>query len=142
MRGRCKGIDENFMGNVSQAFQIGGDFYLSQSIENLAIEISNQTKQFVSSELPEEMLKLSVCASKYGLPYFMFDASDMNNSNPKTIYINNQLKFRACELDWGHGFPAYAFPNQLTDMVKFWQPVANGPIHIVYGGLAAKIMKN
>ena len=49
---------------------------------------------------------------------------------------------RTGELDWGHGFPAYTFPNQLTDMGKFWQPVANGPIHIVYGGLAAKIMKN
>ena len=142
MRGRCKGIDERFMGNVSQAFPIGGDFDLSQSVEQLAVEITNQTKRFVSSKLPEEVLKLSVCASKHGLPYFMFDASDMNNSDPETIYINNQLKFRACELDWGHGFPAYVFPNELTDMVKLWQPVANGPIHIIYGGLAAKIMKN
>lgn len=141
MRGRHKGIDENFMGNVSQAFQIGGDFDLSQSIENLSVEISNQTKQFVSSALPEEIMRLTVCASEYSLPYFMFDASDMNNSNPKTIYINNQLKFRACELDFGQGLPAYAFPNQLTDMVKFWQPVANGPVHIIYGGLAANIMK-
>ena len=142
MRGRCKGVDERFMGNVSQAFPIGGDFDLSKSVEELAVEFTNQTRQFVSSGLPEEMLKLSVCASKHGLPYFMFDASNMNNLDPETIYINNQLKFRACELDWGHGFPAYAFPNQLTDMVKFWQPVANGPIHIVYEGLAAKIMKN
>ena len=72
----------------------------------------------------------------------MFDASDMNNSNPNTLYINNQLKFRACELDFGCGLPAYAFPNQLTDMVKSWQPMANAPVHIVYGGLAAEIMNN
>lgn len=142
MRGRCGGIDENFMGNVSQAFPIGGDFDLSKSVEELAVEITNQTRRFVSSGLPEEMLKLSLCASKHGLPYFMFDASDMNNSNPNTLYINNQLKFRACELDFGCGLPAYAFPNQLTDMVKFWQPMANAPVHIIFGGLAAKIINN
>ncbi|MGI5848339.1 MAG: acyltransferase [Candidatus Cryptobacteroides sp.] len=141
MRDRFKGIDADFMGNISQAYQIGGDYELSQSVGNLAAEIADQTKRFVSSEAPEEMLRLSVCASGYRLPYFLFDPSDMNNSNPGTIYINNQLKFRACEIDWGFGLPVYAFPNDLSDMVKFWQPVAGGPIQIIYSGLAAKTVK-
>ena len=29
----------------------------------------------------------------------------------------------------------------LPDMIKFWQPKAGGPVQIIYGGYATKIMR-
>lgn len=116
-------------------------FSLSQSTESLIKEIDRATKAFIGSGIAEQITRLSICASEHSLPYFFFDASDMNCGDPGTLYTNNQLKFRACELDWGIGMPRWCYPNTLTDMVKFWQPVAGGPVQIIYGGQAAKIMK-
>jgi len=116
-------------------------FDLRLSTESLIKEIDRATKAFIGSGIAEQITRLSVCASEHSLPYFFFDASDMNCGDPGTLYTNNQLKFRACELDWGHGMPRWCYPNTLTDMVKFWQPVAGGPVQIIYGGQAAKIMK-
>lgn len=65
----------------------------------------------------------------------------MNCSKPGSVYINNQLKFRPAEMDWGKGQALYAFPNELSDMVKLWQPAPGGPVQIIYGGLAAAIME-
>ncbi len=140
MRGRFPGIGQDFMGNFSQAFLIGGDYDLKKSTECLAAEISSDTRRFVSSDALGEAFQLCVCASGYGLPYFCFDPSENSSSNPGMVYINNQLKFRACEMDWGFGWPKYVFPNELSDMVKLWQPVAKGPYQIIYGGPVAKVM--
>lgn len=71
----------------------------------------------------------------------MFDASEMNSRDPKLFYVNNQLKFKACEIDFGTGMPVRVQQATLPDMIKFWQASAGGPVQIIYGGFAAKTMK-
>ncbi|HCZ22529.1 MAG TPA: hypothetical protein DHU72_03545 [Rikenellaceae bacterium] len=141
LRGHFPGIGNDFFGNFSQALPLGDEFAVSGHIGELAGRIEHRLRTILSSDEPEKMLRLSACASRYGLPYFYFDATDMNCPNPGTIYINNQLKFRACEIDFGNGYPLYAYPNRLSDMVKLWQPVSGGPVQIIYGGFAARLMR-
>ena len=88
-----------------------------------------------------ENVQLSTSSSLYGLPYFMFDASDMNSPDPKLFYVNNQLKMKADRVDFGTGMPLRVQQAMLPDMIKFWQPEPGGPVQIIYGGYAAKIMK-
>lgn len=71
----------------------------------------------------------------------MFDASEMNSRDPKLFYVNNQLKFKACEIDFGTGMPVRVQQATLPDMIKFWQASEGGPVQIIYGGFAAKAMK-
>lgn len=85
--------------------------------------------------------QLSISASRYGLPYFLFDASDMNSRDPKLFYVNNQLKFKACELNFGTGKPLRVQQAMLPDMIKFWQEEPDGPVQIIYGGFASKLMR-
>lgn len=140
LRNRIDGVDDSFFGNFSQALPLGTNFDAKLDTAKLAAAIESQVQATLDSPALAEQLQLSISAGHYSLPYFFFDPSDMNCSKPGTIYINNQLRMMACLLDWGHGLPRYAFPNDLVDMVKFWQPVAEGPVQIIYGGLAAKIM--
>lgn len=140
LRGHYPGIDSTFFGNISQPV-VAGSVDVIDNDAVIAQTLDKNLKDVLSSGKAAENVVLSQCASHYGLPYFYFDASDMNCSNPGSIYINNQLKFRACELDWGHGMPLYAFPNDLTDMVKFWQAEPGGPVQIIFGGLAGKLMR-
>jgi len=141
LRNRFPGIDGSFAGNFSQAMPIGEGYAVSDDLVALAKAIDNDVKTKLASEKPEENVRLGFCATNHSLPYFFFDASDMNCGKPGTIYVNNQLKFRACELDFGRGIPEKVLPNELTDMVKVWQPTAGGPIQLIFGGLAAKIMQ-
>lgn len=141
LRGRMKDIDGSFFGNLAQPVPINDCFQSSMDVAALASKIDLLLKDTLSSGGPEETIRLSQCSSFYGLPYFYFDVSDMNCPNPGTIYVNNLLKFRANELDWGIGLPQYVLPNDLNDMVKFWQPVAGGNIQLIFGGFAARIMK-
>lgn len=141
LRGLYPGVDETFFGNFSQPFAVKGDFSVSESLPALAAAIQAGAREAVDSGKAIENTRLSLCSGKYSLPYFYFDPSDTSSRNPGTIYINNQLKFRACELDWGHGLPLYAFPNELPDMVKFWQPVAGGPVQLILGGVTAKLFR-
>lgn len=140
LRRHYPGIDESFFGNLSQPVAAEDEFKTTDSTATLAKKIDKSLKDAFASGKAAENVMLTQCASHYGLPVFYFDASDMNCSNPGTIYINNQLKFRACELDWGLGKPCYTFPNELTDMVKFWQAEPDGPVQIIFGGLAGKII--
>lgn len=141
LRGHFPGIDGKFFGNFSQATPAGVDFDTETPVAKLAADIDCAVKAVLGSQTPENNVRISVCASEYGLPYFYFDASDMNCSKPGSVYINNQLKFRPAEMDWGKGQALYAFPNELSDMVKLWQPAPGGPVQIIYGGLAAAIME-
>lgn len=141
LRGHFPGIDGAFFGNFSQATPAGIEFETDTPVAKLAADIDSAVKAVLGSQTPENNVRISFCATAYGLPYFYFDASDMNCSKPGTIYINNQLKFRPAEMDWGEGQALYAFPNELADMVKLWQPAPGGPIQIIYGGLAAAIME-
>lgn len=140
LRGRITGIGQSFMGNISQPVVAEGLFDPQTETSALAAVIDRSLREALDSGKAEQNLRLSQCSSHHSLPYFYFDASDMNCPDAGTVYINNQLKFRACELDWGTGLPAYAFANELTDMVKFWQPVAGGPVQVIFGGIAGKIM--
>lgn len=140
LRGHFSGIPTNFMGNLSQPFVTKAEFNPFQSTGQLAMSIQKAIVPILNSDELEKNTRLSLCASHHGLPYFYFDATDMGKPKPANIYFNNQLKFRACELDFGSGLPLYAFPNDLTDMVKFWQPVKGGPVQIIFWGNVAKLM--
>lgn len=43
--------------------------------------------------------------------------------------------------DFGTGLPLRAQQAMLPGMIKFWQPEPEGPVQIIYGGYAAKIMR-
>lgn len=141
LRGRFKDIDSSFFGNLAQPVSLAESVPVTNDTASLAARIDHLLKNELASERPEENVRLSLSSSHYGLPFFYFDASDMNCPDPGTIYINNFLKFKANELDWGTGLPQYVFPNELNDMVKFWQPVHGGDVQIIFGGFAARIMK-
>lgn len=141
LRGRVTGIGEDFFGNISQPVVLGNEVDVENDVVSAAVQIGKQLKDVMASGEVEENIRLSQCSANYSLPYVPFDASDMNCPGNGTIYINNFLKFRANELDWGLGLPSYTFANELTDMVKFWQPAAGGPVQIIFGGYAAKLMK-
>ncbi|MGN1214871.1 MAG: acyltransferase [Candidatus Cryptobacteroides sp.] len=139
LRGRLEGVGVDFFGNMSQPVVAGRNISTACSAGELAGVIAEGARSSLEPSKVSDNVRLYISASHYGLPYFFFDASDMNSSNPGTLYVNNQLKFRACELDWGCGLPQYAFPNDLSDMIKFWQPVQGGPVQIIFGGAAASI---
>ncbi|MCQ2269485.1 MAG: hypothetical protein MJZ83_11505 [Bacteroidaceae bacterium] len=141
LRGHVFGVSESLMGNLSQPFATQEEFSLKLDTIALAQAIQEANDAVLQSDAQDRNLRLSVCASHYGLPYYWMDPSEVFNDRPKNLYINNQLKFRACELDFGTGKPLYAFPNQLSDNVKFWQPVADGPVQIIYWGFLAKLMQ-
>ena len=137
LRGRACNVPEAFCGNFSQPAVLGefGRDFTATDIQKAASTILND------KEALSENVQLSVSSTRYGLPYFLFDASDMNSPDPKLFYVNNQLKMRACEVDFGTGMPLRAQQAMLPDMIKFWQPKAGGPVQIIYGGYAAKIMR-
>ena len=137
LRGRACNVPEGFCGNFSQPAVIGefGRDVTAADIQKVASAILND------KEALSENVLLSVSSSRYGLPYFLFDASDMNSRDPKLFYVNNQLKFKACELDFGTGKPLRAQQAMLPDMIKFWQAESGGPVQIIYGGFASKIMR-
>ena len=137
LRGRACNIPEDFCGNFSQAVVIG-DFDRDATAADIQKAVS--TKLNDRNALSENV-QLSVSSSSYGLPYFMFDASDMNSPDPELFYVNNQLKLKACEVDFGTGLPLRAQQAMLPDMIKFWQQESGGPVQIIYGGYAAKIMR-
>ena len=137
LRGRACGIPEGFCGNFSQPAVIGefGRDASAADIQKAASAILNDR------EALSENVQLSVSSTRYGLPYFLFDASDMNSPDPDLFYVNNQLKLKACEVSFGTGLPLGAQQAMLPDMIKFWQPMAGGPVQVIYGGYAAKIMR-
>ena len=137
LRGRACGMPEGFFGNFSQPAVIGefGRDATAADIQKAASAVLND------KEALSENVQLSVSSTRYGLPYFLFDASDMNSPDPKLFYVNNQLKFKACEVNFGTGMPLKAQQAMLPDMIKFWQPEAGGPVQVIYGGYAAKIMR-
>lgn len=162
LRGRIGGIGDDFFGNLSQPAVVEGEIAVdagggageiagsaagsgtqngSAAVAAIAADIGSRLKAALASDTLEENVRLYQCSSHYGLPYVPFDPSDMNCPGNGTIIINNFLKFRANELYWGTGLPEYSFTNDLPDMVKFWQPVSSGPVRIIFGGYAARLMK-
>jgi len=136
LRGLACNIPDNFFGNFSIATKIG-----TFSTSTSAAEIEREVKHQLQPDMQTESTALQQCTNGYSLPYFMFDASQMNSSNPDIFYINNQLKFRPCDINFGTGVAIRAQQANLPDMIKFWQPESNGPVQIIYGGFAAKIMR-
>ena len=141
LRGHVFGVSENLMGNLSQPFATQEEFSLDLDTAALAQAIQKANDAVLQSDTQEHNLRLSVCASHYGLPYYWMDPCAMFSDKPESLYINNQLKFRACDLNFGTGKPLYAFPNTLSDTIKFWKPVVGGPVQIIYWGFMAKLMK-
>lgn len=137
LRGRACNVPEGFCGNFSQPVILGefGRDVAASEIQKAASAILNDRKSL------SENVQLSVCSTRYSLPYFMFDASDMNSRDPRLFYVNNQLKLKACEVDFGTGKPLRTQQAMLPDMIKFWQSEPGGPVQIIYGGFAAKIMR-
>jgi len=141
LRGRIDGVDESFFGNMSQPVAIEGEVSASQDLASISSFISDALQAALNAETLCENIRLYLCSIHYGLQYIPFDASDINCPGNGTVIINNFLKFRASEIEWGDGLPVYTFPNELPDMVKFWQAVSGGPVQIIFGGYAARLMK-
>lgn len=141
LRGRIDGIDDSFFGNMSQPAVLDGEIPADADVAAIATLIANSLQAAMAPDALGENVCLYQCSSHYDLPYAPFDASDMNCPGNGTVIVNNFLKFKTNEMDWGMGMPTYTFPNELPDMIKFWQPVAGGPVQIIFGGYAAKLMK-
>ncbi|MDO5442780.1 MAG: acyltransferase [Bacteroidia bacterium] len=142
LRGRFNGIGDDFFGNLSQPAVIKDAISKEGDTASIAAAVGRSLKDALVSDALEENVRLYMCSSHYGLPYAPFDASDMNCPGNGTVIINNFLKFRANALNWGTGLPLYTFTNELPDMVKIWQPAAGGPVQIIFGGYAAKMMED
>lgn len=71
----------------------------------------------------------------------MFDPSEMNSPKMGQIYINNEIKLRPWQFDFGTGNACFAIPAELKDMVKIWRPAHDTPVNIIFGGFAAKVMR-
>lgn len=140
LRGHVLGISKNLMGNLSQPFITRESLSPNLDLISLARAIQQQNDAVLKNDTIDHNLRLTICSSHYGLPYIWFDPSEMFSPHPSNLYINNQLQFRACELDFGAGLPLYVFPSELPDTVKFWQPVSGGPVQIIYSGYPARMM--
>lgn len=137
LRDRACGMPQDFFGNFSQPVVIG-EFGRNVGVSDIQEAAAAKLND---KEALSENVRLSICSTRHGLPYFLFDASDMNSRDPDLFYVNNQLKFKACEVDFGTGQPLRAQQAMLPDMIKFWQPEPDGPVQIIYGGYAAMIMR-
>lgn len=137
LRARACDVPEGFCGNFSQPVVVGkfGRNVTAAEIQKAASSVLSDRETLSGN------VQLSVCSSRYSLPYFLFDPSDMNSREPNLFYVNNQLKLKACELDFGTGKPLKAQQAMLPDMIKFWQEEPGGPVQIIYGGFASKIMR-
>lgn len=138
LRGKACGIPENFMGNYSQPVVMGEFNKETVTSAQMAESVADAMSQ---TDTISENMRLTLCANHYSLPSYYFDASDMNSRKPGTMYVNNQLKFRANETDFGTGLPIRVEQAGLADMIKFWQPTAGGSVQIIYAGFAAKIIR-
>ena len=111
------------------------------SVSSLAKQIQTNNDRYFSNEdgVLDDYVNLNIYGVKHHIPYLGFDVESMNDKNPKAIYINNQLRFKVYELDFGSGRPYVVIPNDLPDMVKLW-PVNDkkGSVMILLRGYVAK----
>ncbi len=133
-------VPENFFGNFSQPLQPIGPYNRSLTVEDLAICIQNDVRAAMKKDRNDEIMSLTEHASHYRLPYNYFDPSQMNGPNPQLIAINNQLSLPAHDVDFGMGQPLRVEEAELSDFIKFWQPVPGGAVQIIFRGYAAKIL--
>lgn len=138
LRSRVRSIDPRFFGNAAQPLVPKATFDISEDPVELSLLIDAEVRDIITSDTIEKTLLLSQASSHYKLPYFFFDASKFNCPAPKAIYVNNFLKFRAEEIEFGTGFPVHVEPNRLQDMVKFWRYSKDGAINIIFAGFSAK----
>ena len=136
LRGRACGIGEDFFGNFSQAVVMG-----RFSPGTPARAIREAAGKALAPERLDMTVRLSFCVNGYALPYFFFNASSMNTPSLDLIYINNQLRLKAWDTDFGCGLPLRVQQAELEDMVKFWQSSQDGPVEIIFTGAAAKLLK-
>lgn len=136
LRGRACGVPEDFFGNFSQPVVAG---LLSRDFQPADAKAGLESG--MDYDKVSETLRLSLCSGGYSLPYHYFDVTGMNAPGMRLVYVNNQLKLRACETDFGCGLPLRVQSADLPDMIKFWQEKAGGPVQIIYRGYAAQVMK-
>ena len=136
LRGRACEVPEDFMGNFSQALNIG----TFQPADGADVIEGKVCKMLSHKEFLSEQVQLSISASHHSLPYYYFNACDMNSPKPRLFYVNNQLKLRACEIEFGTGLPLRVQQAMLPDMIKIWQSRSDGPVEIIFSGYAAKTM--
>lgn len=140
LRGRWKSLPEEFVGNTTGNIVTGG-LRCSDTFGELAGKIqSNIDSYFSDSQKLEEIVSLYLDASYHKLPYINFDVADMYSRKPHTLNINNLLRFRLYDTDFGRGRPLLTPPNDLPDMVKFWpNPSGDGSVDIILRGYPARL---
>ncbi len=93
---------------------------------------------WIYRELPETpalQASLNKCLKPY--PWLLGHYEEKQKS---VVWSGNETSIRLTEID-GTGLPLRAQQAMLPDMIKFWQPKADGPVQIIYGGWASKIMR-
>lgn len=145
LRGRYKNVAGDFIGNASNNI-VTTSLKESYDIFELAKLIQLNVNDYVENKngMMDEHIDNVMNALKYRLPYVCFDLPGMNAKVPTTLYVNDQRKLPAYELDFGSGKPVIAIPNDLPDMVKIW-PVNDGKESVLLffrGYLAKNITEN
>ncbi len=140
IRGRYNAIPEGYIGNAVSNI-VTPALNTENSVSSLAKQIQTNNDRYLSNEdgVLDDYVNLNIYGVKHHIPYLGFDVESMNDKNPKAIYINNQLRFKVYELDFGSGRPYVVIPNDLPDMVKLW-PVNDkkGSVMILLRGYVAK----
>ena len=118
-RGRKSGIPADYSGNASFTLQ-PSTFEAGLPTEELAILADEDIRRRLSADIEEKYFCLYCAMLVKKFPYLPFDIGAMWCSHPTTFIINNCLKFNIYDMDFGHGTPAFAWPLDFGDPVRFW----------------------
>lgn len=133
-RERIAGLGKNYAGNA--AFVLRPTVFSADlPAEDVAVLVENDLRQMLSSETEAEYFPLYCLMLEKKLPYLPFDVVSMWRRNPATFIVNNCLKFNVYGMNFGTGFPAFAWQLDFPDPVRFW-PAPNdlGGIYLYFAG--------
>lgn len=141
MRGRDPRIPPAWVGNA--VCNIAAEpIYSTDSVADIACKIENRLGNLFSDGGTEaqRFLQLYIDCLGWKIPWLPFALAGMNARRPTTIYINNFLKFRLYDLDFGTGRPAAVLPHDLPDQVRFWPADPYGGVEVYFTGNLARIV--
>lgn len=140
MRGRMPEIPAVWAGNA--VCNISAEpIYSGESVFDIAGKIDRKLRSlFSDGREAQEFMQLYVDCTGRKIPYLPFDLSGMNARRPTAIYINNFLKFRLYDLDFGYGKPTAVLPHDLPDQVRFWPGGPAGGVDVYFTGHLARLI--
>lgn len=133
LKGRLSSFPTSYAGNATSNITTR-DFNPENPLSDLAVIIDNTIAKYLlqNTDLLEEHVLLNIAASKYKIPFTPFDLQAMNAQKPTCLYVNNFLKFKLYDIDFGMGTPVLILPNDLPDALKIWPSQPDKPGINVY----------